>query len=276
MINWKANALDPTVAGLVECYWFLKKEPADAGVSHPKLNPDPVAHLILAAKDQSYRYILEGRSIAGAGSHWIFPHNKTFILDHTDPFAVLGVKFKPEALYSLGLGDPHSNLNTLIGVDPLALVPFHSVDVPVLLAKACSASDQVCQRLDAWLRPWIKSRLQDRHTELVCRALPLLADTPIAQLGDLLFCSQRTVERSFLRVTGLTLKQYQSMVRVEAILEHLHGLENTEINWTEVAYQFKFSDQAHLIRSLKSALGATPAGYTRARNITIDVYGNFE
>jgi AraC-like DNA-binding protein len=278
MKNWKVNSLNATVSSLVECYWFLQKEPTDVSVRYPKLNPDPVAHLILAAKDQPYRYFLDDLSLAGKGSHWIFPHNKTFVLDHSDPFEVIGVKFKIEALYSLGIGDPQSNQNTIVAVNPGTLIPSYSVDVSALLSNTASNSDRVCSRLDEWLQPWIKLRVEDRHTELVHRVLPLILieETPISKIGDLLFCSQRTVERSFLRVTGLTLKQYQSMVRLEAVLEHLYGLEDTDIDWTDIAYQFNFSDQAHLIRSLKNAVGATPSSYTRERNITIDVYGNFE
>ena len=79
-----------------------------------------------------------------------------------------------------------------------------------------------------------------------------------------------------MRVTGLSLKQYQSMIRLEAMLEHLYGLDGTDINWADVAYRFGFSDQAHLIRFLKDAVGATPGDYARTRDITIDVYGNFE
>ncbi len=38
---------------------------------------------------------------------------------------------------------------------------------------------------------------------------------PIAKIGKSLHCSQRTIERAFLRVTNLTLKQYQSMIRLD-------------------------------------------------------------
>lgn len=145
-----------------------------------------------------------------------------------------------------------------------------------LLDQAASGSEQAREILDVSLLPWIKQGRENRHGELVNRAAHLIADNPISQIGEILHCSQRTIERAFLRVTGLTLKQYQSMIRLEAILEHLYGFEDTDVNWTDVAYKFGFSDQAHLIRFLKSTVGTTPGGYARDRNLTIDVYANFE
>lgn len=111
MKNWKAPPLDSRVAKYVECYWFLKKEPGDTGNNHPQLNPDPVAHLILAADDYSYCYTLDDFLTQGNGSHWILPHSKTFTMDHTKPFEIVGVKFRVGALYSLSIRDPQSNLN---------------------------------------------------------------------------------------------------------------------------------------------------------------------
>ncbi len=118
---------------------------------------------------------------------------------------------------------------------------------------------------------------ENRHSTLVRKALELLdADTAISHLGNELNCSQRTVERSFNRVTGFTLKQYHSMQRLESLLDYVYKLNASEIDWADIAYQFQFSDQPHLIRYLKTTLGATPGEYTKERNLAIDSYGNFE
>lgn len=43
--------------------------------------------------------------------------------------------------------------------------------------------------------------------------------------------------------------------------------------WVDVAYQFGFSDQPHLIRTLKKKIGLTPKAYSKDRGLVIDVYG---
>ncbi len=117
---------------------------------------------------------------------------------------------------------------------------------------------------------------EDRHSQLVRQAYPLLVNTAVAGLGEMLHCSQRTLERSFQRVTGLTLKQCQSMERLESILAYLYHQGDETIDWADIAQRFGFSDQPHLIRYFKSSIGATPGRYARQRDLTIDIYGNFE
>ncbi|GIC79440.1 helix-turn-helix domain-containing protein [Moritella sp. F3] len=114
---------------------------------------------------------------------------------------------------------------------------------------------------------------EDSHSQLTRSVLPLLATTPIAQLSEKLYCSQRTIERSFNKVTGLTLKQCQLMQKLESLLEYLYHRDSQDIDWVDLAYQFGFSEQPHLIRYLKSQIGATPNNYVKQRDLTIDVYG---
>ncbi|MGP1782604.1 AraC family transcriptional regulator, partial [Shewanella frigidimarina] len=47
-------------------------------------------------------------------------------------------------------------------------------------------------------------------------------------------------------------------------------------DWAALADQYGFSDQPHLIRQMKKILGVTPAGYISARDLVIDIYGDFE
>ncbi|MGS0725049.1 helix-turn-helix domain-containing protein [Shewanella sp. 0m-11] len=87
------------------------------------------------------------------------------------------------------------------------------------------------------------------------------------------YCSQRTLERSFQRVTALPLKQCQSMNRLEKMLEYVYQRDSAELDWVDVALKFGFSEQPHLIRYLKKQLGFTPKTYEKERGLTIDAYG---
>ena len=197
-------------------------------------------------------------------------------MDHCQLFLVIGVKFRVGSLYSLNLTSPPMALNKVVNVDINELTQSESFNASDMLAKAIDNPHQTCDLLDERLLPWISGSYEDKHSELVRRALPLLADTPIAKIGETLHCSQRTIERSFLRVTDLTLKQYQSMTRLEKLLNHLYQLEGESVDWADIATKFEFSDQPHLIRYLKSSIGTTPGEYARQRDLAIDVYGNFE
>ncbi|KGJ90972.1 helix-turn-helix domain-containing protein [Colwellia psychrerythraea] len=278
MIRWLKPPCSSKVAKYIECYWYLERDANNDNIERPKLNPDPAAHLILLPAEQSYHYErqneLNNKVSQGKGSHLLYPYCKTIELEHTKTFACIGIKFKVGALYSLQqLNFTPALLDTIQPINIKNILGATDINESQLLAQASSSADQCCAMLDELLTPWFAHCLEDKYSELTRRALPLLADTAINKLGEALFCSQRTLERSFLKVTGITLKQCQSMNRLEAILEYLYQRKQSDIDWVDIAYQFGFSDQPHLIRYLKKQIGLTPQDYAKQRGFTIDLYG---
>jgi len=275
MLHWLKAPQSPIVTQYIECYWTIEKTAKTNLNDFPKLNPDPATHLVLSPSEQPFLYKVDDIAITGKGSHWLYPHRNTFQLDHSQPFIHLGVKFRIGALYSLTL--PNYEHPTLDDVHELKNnIPIQQQDISNLIEMAKNNVDMCCQKLDELLIPWLIQSKQDRHSELVKKALSLLDSVSINELSEKLFCSQRTLERSFIRVTGLTLKQCQSMNKLEVILEYLYQRDANDIDWAEIAVMFGFSDQPHLIRYLKNQLGLTPKTYEKERGLTIDVYGGVD
>ena len=290
MKNWKVAPKDPAIAQYIDCYWFLEKSQGDVGPEHPKLNPDPAAHIIIASADQPYHYEYENYLATGMGSHLILPYGKTYALDHSQPFTVIGIKLKVGILYSLPLAASYPLLDEIIqlNLQQQLLIPA-SAEAEMITSTAEASADEstgenperLRDQLDILLQPLVLLAKEDKHSALVRKTLALfqkttLADVALSDIGNKLGCSQRTIERSFSKVTGFTLKQYHTMQRLEAMLEHVHKLPSKEINWTDIALNFGFSDQPHLIPYVKSTMGSTPGQYAEARDLTIDAYGNFE
>ena len=274
MINWLQPPKSSVVAQYIDCYWLIEKTPNAQTHKFPILNPDPSAHLILSPSEQVYHYTIEQQVDQGVGCHLLLPHQKAIELDHSKPFIHLGIKFHVGALYTLAIPDcSHPSLDSVIPVNLVGLLDNPNADVTSLIKLAQSDVEACCQQLDDLLQPWLSTGKTDRHSELTRKVLDVLGSTPIAELGDKLFCSQRTLERSFNKVTGLTLKQCQSMNKLEAMLEYLYKRNFDDIDWIDVAYQFGFSDQPHLIRYLKKTIGLTPNTYAKQGGLTIDVYG---
>ncbi len=281
MRNWKISPKDAAVAQYIDCYWLLEKSPGDVGPISPKLNPDPAAHIILANDKQPYRYQHDSYLASGTGSHLILPYQKTYSLDHEKPFMVLGIKFKVGALYSIPLLPTHPRLNEVLPLDFHSQLQISPEQQAKLLDKSTQPATVYRDTLDTLLQPLVSGGKEDKHSLLVQKVLVALsgsslADTALTKMGEKLNCSQRTIERSFSKVAGITLKQYHSMQRLEAMLDHLHKLETSNINWSDIAFTFGFSDQPHLIRYIKSTLGSTPGKYASERDLAIDAYGNFE
>ncbi len=261
------------MAQYIDCYWFLEKEPADAGIDYPKLYPDPSAHFIFATDDVTQSYQHGGQLRQIHGSHMIHPHQCTWVLNHIEPFAILGLKFNLGAIYDMGLEIKIDQVEPCELATLLSLQPISPCD---LLNAARSNPQAVCASLDDYLSPWFNQLSTDSHSLLAKKAVEIMEEMALSKIGAALHKSQRTLERSFLRVTGLTLKQCHSIKRLETLLHHLYETEIQHINWADLAVQYHFSDQPHLIRHLKNTLGTTPGSYVKQRDLTIDAYGDFE
>ena len=277
MISWIQPPRSSQIAKYVECYWLIEKQPDSDSHAFPKLNPESNAHFIISPSNQPYHYQAKSALLDGLGSHWLFPYRETLQLDHSKPFVHLGIKFKIGALYSLEVpGCAHPQLDNVYAQSLQALLNHCQMTDDAMIHLALNNPEECGKMLDQALLPWVNKASEDKHSELTRKVLPLLADRPISELGEALFCSQRTLERSFSRVTGLTLKQCHTMQKLEAMLEYLYQRDLKDIDWVEVAYLFGFSDQPHLIRHLKKQIGLTPQNYAKQRDFTIDVYGGVE
>ena len=274
MKTWKLTPQKESIERLVECYWYLEKEANDTSESYPKLYPDPSSHLIITNSKQKYNY--NGQVQETGGCHWIYPYQNTYTIDHSEPFRILGIKFKIGALYSLPIISNKDQLNSVIAVDINKIIQLEELSLIGLLDKAAKEPESTRDFLNSKLQFMIHNSRDDKHSRLVSRVLNILPQTSIRKVGEQLHLSQRTVERSFTRVTHLTMKQCQSMLRLEQVLDFIYKQKIENIIWSDLASQFEFSDQPHFIRSLKNAIGKTPNEYSKHQDLAIDVYGNFE
>lgn len=275
MKTWKVEPKNSTVRQFVQCYWFIEKEIDDVSHEQPKLNPDPSATLVIAPSQQLFHYKNATEIFEGKGNHWLFPNSQTLQLDHSQPFVILGIKFNIGALYSLNLSPKQPVIDQVVSLDVNGLLNVSMLNELSTMLRENHSSETWLNILDEKLIFWLSKGTQDSHSKLCQKAIPFLSETPVSELGTLLHCSQRTIERSFLRVTGITLKQCQSMNRFESILSRLYSLTDQEIDWLDIVDEFGFSDQPHLIRYLQSIIGTTPNKYAKSRDFTIDIYGEF-
>jgi AraC-like DNA-binding protein len=276
MIKWILKPANSEILKHVETYWFLNVAAIDKNSQYPKLNPDPAASLLVCTQQQQYRYSAADTNYFGKGSHWIYPQANTLVLDHSKPQQIIGIKFKVGGIFGLQRNIEHPITNHVECCDINNTIQSSHFDEPELLHLAMFDPESCCDLLDRLLLPWLSQRIIDKHSGLVDLAVENLPKHSIDELTEILHCTRRTLERHFLRITGLTLKQCQSMINFEALLQHIQTLDHNKIDWAELAFQFGFSDQPHLIRYVKNQIGETPAQYAQVRDLAIDRYGGVE
>lgn len=289
MIAWKQP-----LAGfewLIHQVWYLEV-PADVVIDpKPHLIPNPRSHLLFTPPAQPYHYSFGDNQMTGVGCHLLAPNEHLLLLDDHAPLKRIGITFRPEGLYLLNENAVSINRcgwtpmpNEMFGLEFQARLWEVMSGTEVTGLDEGYAVTMTSQRaallvfLEEYFQQLSLETKKDRSfliAQTVTLEMDKNADVTIEQLVACCACSRRTLERSFKQVTGLSLKQYQQMNRLEHIVLALYG-QGHAIDWTELSHQFGFSDQSHLIRTLKKQLNKTPSKYLKNRDLTIDIYGDFE
>lgn len=269
MRRWKIEPKADSVKKYVDCYWFLNRENETHLNSFPKLPPDATTHLVLCDPDQIFHFRGHHGSFKGKGSHCIYPHNETFTMNHTNLSFLLGIKFKTGATYSLDI----FNFDVKTG----CVTEFENSGYfsDFILRISQLTPEDVRDELDKFVLESVSKEIEDSHSKLVGNVIPILRTDTISQIGKQLNRSQRTIERSFLKVTGLNMKQYQAIIRLEEIIQDIYNSDKKKQDWAGIASKYGFNDQSHLIRYMKNLTNLTPGEYAKNREMTLDVYGEF-
>jgi AraC-like DNA-binding protein len=95
----------------------------------------------------------------------------------------------------------------------------------------------------------------------LCGAIARSHATDAAAEGDIAWMSQRSLQRHFRRVTGMTLTGYEQVQRARWAADLLRS--GTPI--LDTTFAAGYFDQAHLTRAVKHLIGMTPARLLRDR-----------
>lgn len=111
---------------------------------------------------------------------------------------------------------------------------------------------------------FLLTQLKDIQTDkLIIEAVKLIYQSKgtirIKELNEKLFISQSPFEKRFRKVVGTTAKKFASIVRFNAVLDHMSETKTL----TEICYENNFYDQAHFIKDFKQFTGDTPENFKR-------------
>lgn len=101
------------------------------------------------------------------------------------------------------------------------------------------------------------------RAEVVVESLTRDPAVSIAALADGLGISHGHLDRQFTRVVGLNPRTLARILRVRRLLERLDVAG--QVDWSNLAAQHGWFDQAHLIRDFRRHTGVTPSAYVRAQ-----------
>lgn len=169
---------------------------------------------------------------------------------------IIGIRCFPWSVFDL-LNLPPSPGNVCLQHHPITLLHarlaqwLQAGNVAAALAQAAQYFGQTPSRL-----------LAESLLGKAGRALRHATGTlPVSQVAAAAHATVRTLERTFKRAAGHTVKDVSSLMRFEQVRNHL--LLQAAPNLARLAQQLGYADQGHLNREFKRYSGTTPTAFAR-------------
>jgi AraC-like DNA-binding protein len=231
----------PRLEAYLGCYWTLVHAP---GASVQTI-PDASAYLVIEIPDAAAPECL----IAG-------PRLKTMRSAPTRRSEVVGVRLRPGVAYLLAQTPIHQIVNRR---EPLARFLGPCADGLARKMAEAPSADARFDLLEAFCLEHIASK---RVNECVGLTLRLLEESAgamqIREVARHCAVSQRQLERLLRTWVGMSPKRLARIARFQTVL----GRAQRKPQWTHVAAEHDYADQAHMIHEFSAFAGESPARFT--------------
>ena len=247
----------------IESIWVYQNDPRAHALE--RILPTGTAQLIVNLKeDQTRLYDPEPpyRCVSTSGSVLSGMQTRFQVIDTSEQEYVAGVSFNPGGTVPLfrvpahEASDADVPLESLWGTRRTATLRERLLESRTIDA-ALDALEAVLQEM--WRPPGLHPAVV--HALAVFDRRP--STTSIARVTDTIGLSAKRFIERFKREVGVTPKRYCRIRRFQRVLRLSH--HDRPVDWTQVAMDCGYFDQAHFIHDFRSFAGITPTVYQSAR-----------
>jgi AraC-like DNA-binding protein len=173
---------------------------------------------------------------------------------------VFGVRFKPGGFYPWVQAPVAQLTNTSLSIEE------HFGVESALLEEALASQEDTAMMIEL-VEQFLRERLpeQDAHIEVIQRIFEaIIAHYEITRVDDIanrFNFSKRTLQRLFYQYVGVSPKWVIQHYRLHEVVRSLG--EGDSVNWSQLALDLGYCDQAHLSRAFKAMIGKAPAEYAK-------------
>jgi len=252
----------PPLDRFISSIWFCQSEPRPFALE--RVLPNGAAQLIVNLKeDRTRTYDPDSGAVTAAcGAILSGVSTRYGIIDTAEQECVAGVCFRPG------------------GTAPFFSIPAHLLTdsgLPLEFAwdrgRTARLREQLLAaatppaKLDALERALLDAWRESAVDPAISFALRTFAERPLAAkieavADEIGLSSKRLVER-FKAAVGLPPKRYCRILRFQRALSSAE--RGRELDWTRIAVDCGYFDQAHFIHDFRSFAGITPTGYDAGR-----------
>ena len=240
----------------IKCFWYDRRDLGES--SNFEVLPDGYAEIIF--------HFGSPCSISHDGGSQPLPSpfmmgllNRPVRVYSKNVLEIIGIRCFPWTVFDL-LGLPSNNKGVHVFEHPIAaLQPI--LNQLVHHGRIADALDQLkLYFLNAPLRLTF-----DGNEKVILKAGAAMkaahGTMPVKQVAEAAHATVRTLERTFKKFSGHTVKDVSALMRFEQVRNQLWLYP--ECGLAGLAHQFGYSDQSHLSREFKRYSGTTPAAFAR-------------
>jgi AraC-like DNA-binding protein len=253
----------PPLSSLVDQFWYYYGHTRPH--SRERLLPTGTLELVVNLREDrvlTYDPDQLERCLPLPGSLVIGAYSRYFVLDTSAVSNVIGIHFKPGGAFAFlappagELRDQHVGLEALWGVRETALLREQLLEAPSAEAKFAVLERALLRRL--------RQATPHGAVDLALRRLERAPQLrTLAQVSGSIGLSPRRFIELFTAQVGLTPKLYCRIQRFQRALEA--AARPAPVNWTAVALDCGYYDQAHFIRDFRAFSGLSPTAFLGTR-----------
>lgn len=257
-MNYQTFKPHPDLESLVKCHWTLEV-PAEKAAQRQRIVPDGCIELFFILGDDIKRYTSGDEFILQPREMVLGQITESFYIEPTGYVNSFAVRFYPYGFANFvstpikNLANKETPLESLFGEKP-------SKD---LARKIIQATDTK-KRIEV-IEGFLLNKLIDKVT--IDNIVKTTVDTIFLTKGSTTInailkedlSKRRQLERKFLKQIGISPKQLGKVIRLQSALKML--LKQQPENFTRIAYESAYYDQAHFIKDFKEFTGTTPTDF---------------
>lgn len=230
------------LAPFVEHYWIVRWDLRGQPPRTQETLPHPSVHIAFERGQSAVFGVVKGR----------------FTRAIEDAGLVFGIKFRPGGFYPF-VRSPISRFTNR--VVPLADI-FGAAGAAAESAVTSRPADaEMVEVAEEFLRGQAPARdpIAERLADIVEHIATDRAITTVDAVASRFGYSVRSLQRLFSRYIGVSPKWVINRYRLHEVIDRLANGET--VDWTQLALDLGYFDQAHFIRDFKSIIGRTPGEY---------------
>lgn len=244
----------PDWAPFINCYWTLEAEKQD-NPERQRIVPDGCMEMIFHHGDK-YKQYTDGDAYIVQPSCFVFGQiTKPLYIEPTGKTGIFAVRFQAEGFMPFATMPLNAMENRAVPLGELFGQEGLSLQKKILSAPTTEKRIAIIEGF--LLASLIDAKQLDRTIkESVRLVMEVKGQLSIDELSESVNISKRQLERKFSAIIGVSPKQLAKIVRLQATLKML--LKDDFKNFTTIAHENNYYDQAHFIKEFKEFTGVSP------------------